>query len=219
MHGIVPLEAFEASEVPVFAVGADGRVRYYNSATADLIGCDRLEAIGRPCWRFARLRAGNGAPHCSRDCPVMRGAHAGSFPEMHPVILPRPAREPIRFGLVSFLVPPPKNGRWAVMHMLEPSHELTSGVHPEINGPAVRRRIPAPAHLDRRLGLLTKREKEILGALAESLDVETIADQFCLSTWTVRNHVQHILRKLRLHRQVDAILMLLQKYPGARPQK
>ena len=59
------------SDLPVFPVGADGRVRYDSSATADLVGCDRLEGIGRPCWRFARLRAGNGDPHCGRDCPAL----------------------------------------------------------------------------------------------------------------------------------------------------
>ena len=215
MHGLVSLNAFEASELPVYAVDATGRVVYYNSAAADCVGCDRVEGLGRPCWRFARLRTCDGDPLCGRDCPVMREAHAGDFPEMRRVLLQRPGREPIHFGLVTFLTPPPKNGRWAVMHMLEPFREPAPEVRPAIDRAAARIRIPAAAQVIRRLDLLTIREKEVLNALAEGLDVDRIAARLSISTWTARNHVQHILRKLHLHRQVDAVLTLLEKYPRA----
>jgi DNA-binding CsgD family transcriptional regulator len=219
MQRIVTQDAFEASDLPVYAVDATGRVLYYNAAAADCMESDRYEAIGRPCWRFARFKACNGDPFCGRNCPVMREAHAGGFPEMRQVLVQRPGREPIHFGLVTFLLPPPRDGRWAVMHMLEPIQAPALVVPPGIHRPASRTRIPAGAQEIRRLGLLTIREREILNALAASLDVETIADRFCISSWTVRNHIQHILRKLHLHRQVDAILMLLEQRPGAAPRK
>jgi len=224
MYRIVPLDAFEGSELPVLAVDADGFIRYYNPATAELVGCDPGEGIGRPCWRFARLRTCNGAPFCGRDCPVQRGARDGRSPGVHPVLFRRPARDPIPYLLLSFLVPPKRNGRWAVLHVLEPAREPAPMVQSGIDRPAIEpaipaAAIPAPAQLDRRLGLLTLREKEILGALADGLDVAAIADRLCISEFTVRNHIQHILHKLHLHRQVDAILMLLEKHQGAHPQK
>jgi DNA-binding CsgD family transcriptional regulator len=214
MQRIITLDAFDTSELPAYAVDPTGHVVYYNPAAADCMGCDRVEGLGRPCWRFARFKTCDGDPFCGRDCPVMHEAHAGSFPEMRQVLSQRPGREPMHFGLVTFLMPPSRDGRWAVMHMLEPIQELATDLRPGIQRPASRTRIPAAAKVTRRLGLLTIREREILDALAGSLDVETIADRFSLSTWTVRNHVQHILRKLHLHRQVDAILMLLENDPA-----
>jgi DNA-binding CsgD family transcriptional regulator len=227
VYRIVPLEAFENTRLPVLAVDAEGRVRYYNPATADLVGCEPGEALGRPCWRFARLRTCDGAPFCGRDCPVFKEARAGRSPDGRVVVFSRPARDPICFELLSFLVPPQRNGRWAVLHMLEPATAPAAVVGPGLGRaandapvtPAAAAAIPSPALVDRRLGLLTIREKEILNALADGLDAAEIADQFCLSDFTVRNHIQHILRKLHLHRQVDAILMLLEKHPVAHPQK
>lgn len=219
MHRIVSLSTFEASELPVYAVDATGHVLYYNSAAAECMGCDPVEAIGRPCWRFARFRTCHGDPFCGRDCPVMREAHAGGFPEMRQVLLQRPGREPRHFGLVTCLTPPPRNGRWTVTHLLEPLHEPAPDRRPAVEGPASGTRIPTSAQVVRRLGLLTRRETEVLDALAKGRDVETIANWLCISTWTARNHIQHILRKLHLHRQVDAILMLLDTDPGAPPGK
>lgn len=219
MQHIVLLEAFENSEMPVLAVGTDRCIGYYNRATAELAGCDPGEGIGRPCWRFARLRTGSGAPFCGRDCPVLRGARAGRWPDVHPVLFQRRARDPIRFELLSFLLPPQRNGCWGVLHMLEPAHGPVSAIQPEIARPAIEPPIPAPARVDRRLSLLTIREKEILNALAEGLGVVRVAERLCISDFTVRNHIQHILHKLHLHRQVDAILMLLKKPSGAPPQE
>jgi len=219
VYGIVPLDVFESSELPVLAVDAGGRIRYYNPATAELAGCDPGEWIGRPCWRFARLRACNGAQFCGRDCPVQRGARDGTSPGAHPVLFRRPARDPIRLNLLSFILPPQRKGRWAVLHMLEPAREPASAVLSGPDSPAIEPAVPAPVQVDHRLALLTRREKEILGALADGLDVAAIADRLCISDFTVRNHIQHILHKLRLHRQVDAILMLLEKHPGAHPQR
>ena len=226
MYHIVPLKAFENTRLPVLAVDAEGRVLYYNPATAALVGCEPGEALGRPCWRFAHLRTCDGAPFCGRDCPVFKEARAGRFPEAQSVVFTRSAHEPTRLELLSFLVPPQRNGRWAVLHMLEPATAPAAAIGASPGGAAidapvggsVPAAIPSPVLVDSRLGLLTIREREILNALADGHDAAEIADRFGLSDFTVRNHIQHILRKLNLHRQVDAILMLLEKHPATHPQ-
>lgn len=43
--------------------------------------------------------------------------------------------------------------------------------------------------------IITKREKEIIDLLSQGLDSKGVADKLCISSSTVNNHRQHILRK------------------------
>lgn len=54
------------------------------------------------------------------------------------------------------------------------------------------------------LDQLTARERKVLELLAEGLGRADIAERLTLSQHTVRTHVQHLLRKLSLHSQLEA---------------
>jgi DNA-binding NarL/FixJ family response regulator len=56
---------------------------------------------------------------------------------------------------------------------------------------------------------LTRREREVLEALAEGLDSHAIADRLCISVRTERNHVANILAKLGLHSKLQAVVLAL----------
>src|SRR5262249_39775967 len=53
-------------------------------------------------------------------------------------------------------------------------------------------------------GVLTPRELEVLRLIATGADTKTIATRLHVSTATVRNHVQNILGKLRVHSRLQA---------------
>jgi DNA-binding NarL/FixJ family response regulator len=53
---------------------------------------------------------------------------------------------------------------------------------------------------------LTSREIEILQALAEGLDSEGVARKLNIALRTVRNHVSHIMTKLGVHSQLQALV-------------
>lgn len=52
---------------------------------------------------------------------------------------------------------------------------------------------------------LTRREKEILGKMADGHSQRAIADALFLSPYTVNTHVQHIYEKLHVHSSVQAV--------------
>lgn len=54
---------------------------------------------------------------------------------------------------------------------------------------------------------LTKREREVLGLVAEGLSNRAIADRLVVSLHTVRNHVQSALTKLDAHSKHEAALV------------
>lgn len=58
---------------------------------------------------------------------------------------------------------------------------------------------------DESLPQLTLREKEIMRLIAQGMGNASIADQLVLSPKTVRNHVSHIFRKLRVTDRTQAI--------------
>ena len=57
---------------------------------------------------------------------------------------------------------------------------------------------------------LTSREEEILGLLAKGYLAKEIADQLCISFFTVRFHIRKIYEKLHVRSKTEAILKYLE---------
>ena len=51
---------------------------------------------------------------------------------------------------------------------------------------------------------LTQRERDVLRLIAAGLSNREVADTLCVELTTVKNHVQHLMRKLGVHRRSDA---------------
>jgi len=66
-------------------------------------------------------------------------------------------------------------------------------------------RTPRPRGLSGELRQLTAREREILSLLAVGMGTAAIAGHLTISTATVRNHVQRIIAKLRVHSRLAAV--------------
>jgi DNA-binding NarL/FixJ family response regulator len=60
---------------------------------------------------------------------------------------------------------------------------------------------------------LTPREREVLVLIGDGLSNKAIAQRLCIELPTVKNHVHHILEKLRVHRRADALARLRGEVP------
>ena len=61
----------------------------------------------------------------------------------------------------------------------------------------------------RKLALLSKREREVLGLLGQGYNNKEIAEQLYISEGTVKNHLSSIIRKLELRDRTQAALFAL----------
>jgi DNA-binding NarL/FixJ family response regulator len=62
----------------------------------------------------------------------------------------------------------------------------------------------------RRLGRLTRREREVLALLAQGADNAGIAQPLVISPETARTHVQNVLSKLGVHSRLEAAAFVMQ---------
>jgi DNA-binding NarL/FixJ family response regulator len=73
---------------------------------------------------------------------------------------------------------------------------------------------PPPNEFDRRLDLLTSREREVLQRMVSGWDHATIARDLVVSVNTVRTHSQRILSKLEVHSGLEAVSVVRQSRSG-----
>lgn len=90
---------------------------------------------------------------------------------------------------------------------------LVQSIHKVLNGEKVVEAIPpteqTPSNEEENLALqmryLTRRERQVLGLLAQGVRRTQIAARLGISPSTVRAHISHILEKLNVHSQLEAV--------------
>jgi DNA-binding NarL/FixJ family response regulator len=204
MNTGIPLRVFD--ELPLLITGTDGTVRLCNRAAATLLGGDQGTEREQPCWELARLYRPDGVPFCSTDCPVRQLAATGQLTPRRLVL----SRSQSSVELLVFQLQDSETREREVLHLMFPLTERKQQRPSRVARKAT--------DVEKKLHRLTPRELEILRLLASGLGTTAIAAELFISSTTVRNHVQHILGKLGVHRRLEAIVALMGKTGRTRPK-
>ena len=70
------------------------------------------------------------------------------------------------------------------------------------------RTVPSPPVLSMETPQLTRREREVLGLLANGASNDQIGSRMCISTRTVKTHVYNIFRKIHVSSRLEAALWI-----------
>ena len=92
-------------------------------------------------------------------------------------------------------------------------HGGETTIPPQMLGALLARLIRSKREHDnaiRRLGKLTRREREVLALLAQGADNAGIAQPLVISPETARTHVQNVLGKLGVHSRLEAAAFVMQ---------
>jgi len=188
------------------AVGADMTIIAWNDAATEMFGLTAEEALGLPCHSVLcwRDRCGDQVcEECITDPP-------GNNDELMPTreVIGRSANGKTLWLSATTVIPPAElRSQCRLVHLVREvalPPELERLVVERLQGWSLATE-EEPGVLDR----LTPRENEILRLLTEGLDGAAIAQTLFLSPATVRNHIQHILKKLEVHSRTEAVALAL----------
>jgi PAS domain S-box-containing protein len=194
-----------------FAVDGSGHIVAWSRGAESMFGLTGDEAIGKACGEIIKGMDECG-PVCSADCTVQQAVR-----KHHPV------------GNFDLQVETASGRQWCNVSVLitdEANSTLPYSIH-IVRQIDVRKRLEllvrdfvvtgtgippeqaatliSSARTPARETELSERERDILKLLAKGVTTTTVAEQLHISTTTVNNHVQHILRKLDAHTRLEAI--------------
>ena len=180
-------------------VTADGRIVRWNRAAEEILGFAPGEVAGRACREvFGRDESGNRRCY---HCEVLPLVGAGE-PIRH-FGMETEHKTGRRVSLDVSVIALPANGQDGaplIVHLFRDvtaMRELVKLIHERLAGPATGEASG--------LGMLTRREIEVLRLIATGLTTKAIAERLSVSGATVRNHVQNILGKLGAHNRLEAV--------------
>lgn len=183
-----------------FAVDRDGRIIAWNPAAEKTFGFPENEALGQSCWELLSGQDIFGNPMCCEGCPIRASAFRNE-PINRFQIYFRTASNQRKHFSVSNLMLFNTSGEGILVHLctLIPEAGITASTlkTPSANSPS----------MDYPHKELTHRETEVLMHLHEGKTIKNIAETLNISPSTVRNHVQHVLLKLRVHSRYEAVVM------------
>ena len=200
-----------------------GTVVLWNKAAERLLGFRAGEVVGRPCHEVMRGVTLSGQPFCSLSCAVghrlgcgggvrnfdiQTRTKGGKVIWLNVSSLPVPSRKKDQFLFVHLFRDIGKQA--TVRHLVNELHSVLSAREEQLAPGVQYTRSPAPSSEDTvpdipATLLLSQREREVLQHLALGERTTRIADTLCISTATVRNHVQHIFEKLGAHSRLEAL--------------
>jgi PAS domain S-box-containing protein len=197
-----------------FVVDQQGLILYWSHKAEDLLGFRREQAVLRNCADVLSGCDDGGAPVCCRDCRVLEITRKSGTVAAYD-LRAATASGGHKWLNVSIVMVRVNRGRTpVVVHLMRDIEErkrlevvtkdILVGVG-RLTGQQADRILhqgrPESPVFD-----LTAREKTILRSLALGRNSGVIADELHISRVTVRNHIQHILRKLQCHSRLEAVV-------------
>jgi DNA-binding CsgD family transcriptional regulator len=200
----------------MIAVGADLTIIGWNQAATELFGLDADEALGEFCHTILCWRDRCGGAVCE-ECATEPPVEVGELIPTREVIGRSSKGNPLWLNATTIVPPPELRDQCRLVHLVR-----EVALPPELERLVVERLQGWSLATEEDVGVLsrlTPRETEVLHLLTEGLDGAAIANTLFLSPATVRNHIQHILKKLEVHSRTEAVGLALRKgrLPAVRP--
>jgi PAS domain S-box-containing protein len=206
-------ESLESTADGAFAVDMNLKIVHWNQAAQDILGYEKSETIGHPCHQILQGMDESQRLICTTFCRIARSVSR---------------REPVANYNILTLT---KNGerRWMNMSIIAYRAENQGGspfiihlfrndTNPKDVDALLNRVLEVARNNNNRSSELlparelnplfeelTPREREVLFLLVKGYGTREIAQSLVISPNTVRNHIQHILQKLHVHRRTEAV--------------
>lgn len=210
------LDRISRSGEAVFAIDSSDRVVLWNKKCEELLGKPARSVLGKRCDEVIGGRDAQGNVYCYRNCPVAYQARERTSEPVarFPLTVKTAGGKMKEFEMSMFAIPSYHPALSIVVHVVrEPKarRKQPSALEKGLVREAPTREPLWPMTTSEGEPVtLTGREKEILRHLAEGKSAVVIGKDLFISTVTVRNHIQAILRKLDVHSKLEAVVFAFQ---------
>lgn len=204
---------------PAFVTDHEQRIVHINDAACRLLDIDDARSVlGQHCYQVVRGRKMNGAPLCEAGCAVAEEVHRGGAPDTFSMMLPVGAhrangdavsssdRLPVDVSCV-VVHPQDSHGDALLLHLLRNVQQAQAALRFATSVAEQAGRFLTEATAESPIHGLTNQERRVLTLIARGMDTAAVAEALSLSKSTVRNHTQHILKKLGCHSRLEAVAM------------
>jgi DNA-binding CsgD family transcriptional regulator len=210
------LDRISRSGEAVFAIDSSDRVVLWNKKCEDLLERPAKSVLGKRCDEVIGGRDAQGNIYCYRNCPVAYQARERTSEPVSrfPLTIKTGKGKTREFEMSMFAIPSYHPALSIVVHVVREKKKnktkksaLEKGLDHETS---TREPLWPMATKEGEPVTLTAREKEILRHLAQGQSAAQIGKSLFISTVTVRNHIQAILRKLDVHSKLEAVVFAFQ---------
>jgi DNA-binding CsgD family transcriptional regulator len=210
------LDRISRSGEAVFAIDSSDHVVLWNKKCEELLEKPAKSVLGKRCDEVIGGRDAQGNIYCYRNCPVAYQAREKTSEPVarFPLTIKTRKGKSREFEMSMFAIPSYHPALSIVVHVVrEPTtkKKKRSALEKVLDSEASTREPLWPmATKEGEPITLTGREKEILRHLAQGQSAAQIGKSLFISTVTVRNHTQAILRKLDVHSKLEAVVFAFQ---------
>jgi DNA-binding CsgD family transcriptional regulator len=190
------LALFASGDSPAFATNSRQRITFWNAAAERLLKLNANEVLGKRCFEMIQGRDVFGNCFCYEGCPLQATLRRGENTRTFELIAYPGGAAARPLTVTAVLVQEDGPQVLSLIHILRPAANESSSASRSVDAG------PAPASPDG--PPLTARETEVLRCIGCGLQNKEIAERLRISPATVRNHVHHLLEKLKLHSKLQA---------------
>ncbi len=191
-----------------------GCICFANETAAQWLGFDRRSIVGRRCWEVIDGLKEQGARVCMENCEVMQTCRRTSKIAPFDLFAIKADGSRQWLNTSTLVVPSDNEGRFYLVHVWR---DVAQRKEIEILMGEIMERLallqtqnhstnssmnkqPSSGH-----PILTGQERNVLRLLSKGCDTAAVARELSISTTTVRNHIQHLLKRLQVHSRLEAI--------------
>ena len=195
-----------------FVVDESGSIRFWNRSAERLLGYTTAETLGRSCFDLLAGCDSAGLQTCTGDCAALELCRRNSSFTAFDLQV-KTASDERKWVSVSLILARTRGGPLLIhllrdvdarRHLENLTKEIAVHVG-QLTGQEAER-ILQPARARPPAVPLTAQEVRILQLISLGHSTASMSRELEVSPTTVRNHVQNILRKLRAHTRIEAVM-------------
>jgi len=200
-----------------FVVDPSGSIRFWSRSAERLLGHTASDVVGKSCFDLLAGSDSSGSLTCARDCAALELCWKNPCLTAFDLQV-KTAAGGNKWVNVSLIVAPATPGP-LLIHLLRDADArrhleiLTKEIAVQVGRLTGREaeQILQPARTHPPSVPLTAREIRVLQLLSQGHSNDAIGSELGVRSTTIRNHIQNILRKLRVHTRVEAVMRAIRE--------